>query len=288
MPNSNDKARVLDHYDRASSYYRSLWGEHLHHGFWISGGESKETAQLQLVDHLAHAAGIQPHAKILDIGCGFGASSIHLARKYRAQATGINISPVQIEIATQAAAQAAASASFLCMDAEALAGPSNGLPLPFDVLWSIESISHYQDVPQFFLNAAKYLKLGGTFALTDWFKREPLLPRDHRKFLRPIEQSMLVQLHTMRDYENYLAAAGLTVVRRDILNQHTAKTWDFCLDIIKDKALWQLAASHGPDFLRFLRGFKAMRAGFSSGHFVYGLLVAEKSANSRVSHSDFS
>jgi tocopherol O-methyltransferase len=66
----------------------------------------------------------------------------------------------------------------------------------------------------------------------------------------------------------------LHVTRSDVLNQHTARTWDFCLDILKDKALWQLAARHGPDFLRFLRAFKAMRLGFSSGHFVYGLIVA--------------
>jgi len=67
----------------------------------------------------------------------------------------------------------------------------------------------------------------------------------------------------------------LQVARSNILNQHSDKTWDFCLDIIKDKTLWQ-PATHGPDFVRFLRGFKTMRAGFSSGHFVYGLIVAHK------------
>ena len=87
---------------------------------------------------------------------------------------------------------------------------------------------------------------------------------------------MLVELHTMQDYEDYLSAAGLQIMGADVLNQHTAKTWDFCLDIIKDKSLWRLAASHGSDFVRFLRGFKAMRAGFASGHFVYGLLIAHK------------
>lgn len=283
MARHNHKARVLDHYNRASPYYRALWGEHLHHGYWIHGDEPKEIAQLQLVQLLAEAAGIQPRSQILDIGCGFGASSIYLARRFQAQATGITVSPVQVEMAKQAAAAAGVSARFLCMDAESMSFRQS-----FDVLWSIESISHYQDVPRFFLNSARFLKPGGTFALTDWFKREPLSPRDHKKFLHPIEDGMLVELHTMGDYENYLAAAGFNVVRSEVLNQHTAKTWDFCLDIIKDKALWQLAASHGPAFVRFLRGFKAMRAGFSSGHFVYGLLVAKKTTNRLVPHSALS
>jgi len=56
MPRPNEKARVLHHYDRVSPYYRSLWGEHLHHGYWIRGDESKEAAQLQLVEVLAKAA----------------------------------------------------------------------------------------------------------------------------------------------------------------------------------------------------------------------------------------
>jgi len=260
MLRPNDKQRVLDHYNRASPYYRALWGEHLHHGYWIRGDESKEIAQLQLVEHLARAAGIGPRARLLDIGCGFGASSIYLSRKYEAQAVGITISPPQVEMANQAARQAGATATFLCMDAESM-----HFDEPFDFLWSIESISHYQDVPRFFSNAARLLKPGGSFALTDWFKQKSLPPREHRKFLRPIEEGMLVELNTMLDYETWLAAVGLDVRHREVLNRYTAQTWDLGLDIIKDRTLWQLAARHGPEFLRFLRAFKAMRAGFASG-----------------------
>jgi tocopherol O-methyltransferase len=187
------------------------------------------------------------------------------------QAVGITISPPQVEVANQAARQAGASATFLCMDAESM-----HFDEPFDFLWSIEAISRYQDGPGLFSSAARLLKPGGSFALTDWFKQKSLPPREHQKFLRPIEDGMLVELKTMLDYETWLAAAGLHVRQSEILNRHTAQTWDFCLDIIKHKSLWQLAARHGPEFLRFLRAFKAMRAGFCSGDFVYGLIVANR------------
>ena len=66
------------------------------------------------------------------------------------------------------------------------------------------------------------------------------------------------------------------VVAREILNAQCARTWDISLDIIKKKEFWRLAAKKGGEFVRFLRGFSAMRAGYASGNFVYGLLVAQK------------
>src|SRR5262245_51362391 len=116
----NDKQKIVEHYDLVSPYYHSLWGEHLHHGYWIRGDESKEAAQLQLTEHLAKLANISMGAEVLDIGCGFGASSLFLARKYKARATGITISSVQVEMAQKAAAAAQLDAQFLLMDAEVL------------------------------------------------------------------------------------------------------------------------------------------------------------------------
>ena len=267
----NDKVKVREHYDRMSPYYHSLWGEHIHHGYWIRGDESKETAQVQLTEHLAQVAGIEPGARVLDVGCGFGASSIYLARRYAVEATGITISTVQLEMAKKAAVTAGVSAKFLLMDAEAMTFDEC-----FDVLWSVESISHYQNIAKFFASAVKLLKPGGTLAITDWFKKNNLTPREHKKFLHPIEDGMMVELQTMEDYAGYMAEGGLKVLRSEVLNENCAKTWDVCLDIIKDKALWGLAAQNGLAFVRFLRAFKDMRAGFVSGNFIYGLIVAKK------------
>jgi tocopherol O-methyltransferase len=135
MARNNEKSKIIEHYDVVSPYYRSLWGEHLHHGYWIRGDESKETAQLQLIEYLASLAQIREGCEVLDIGCGFGASSLFLARKYGATATGITISPVQVEMANRAAAGAGASATFMLMDAEDMRFDKQ-----FDLLWSVESI----------------------------------------------------------------------------------------------------------------------------------------------------
>jgi len=273
-PRSNDKQRIIEHYDVLSPYYRSLWGEHLHHGYWIRGDESKEKAQLQLIEHLARLANIKPRSHILDIGCGFGGSSLFLAEKFNATVTGITISPVQVEIARQIAAQRSLDATFLLMDAEDM-----NFPRQFDLLWSVESISHYQDRPQFFASAARFLKPHGTFAFTDWFKKDNLTPVQTRDFVAPIDEGMFVELQTMDDYARYLTASGLHITHREVLNKNCAKTWDLSLEIIKDGKFWALAAKLGSHFVAYLKAFHAMRAGFASGNFVYGLFVASANPN---------
>ncbi len=267
----NNKQRIAAHYDVITSYYQSFWGEHLHHGYWIRGNESKEEAQEQLIDYLAGLANFEEGSRVLDIGCGTGASSFYLAWKYRIRPTGISISPAQVEMARNTAAGAKADAEFLLMDAEAM-----DFVQSFDAFWSIESISHYYNRKQFFSHAAQYLKPGGVFAFTDWFKRPGLSAAQTRKLIAPIERGMLCELETMDDYESYLSAGGFTIERREELTQQCAKTWDLGLDIIADRAVWALAAKHGKEFLTYLNAFRFLRAGFRSGNFVYGLFVARK------------
>jgi tocopherol O-methyltransferase len=269
----NDKVKIIEHYDLVSPYYLTLWGEHLHHGYWITGEESKDTAQVQLVQQLAKRADIQAGSRVLDIGCGMGASSIYLAQHHQASAVGITISAVQLEMARRAAEDATTDAKFLLMDAEEM-----NFEEQFDLLWSIESISHYHNRPRFFASAAKLLKPGGTFAIIDWFKKEDLTPTQTKKYIDPIEQGMFVELQTMDEYASFFRNNGLEITHREILNQYTAKTWDITLDIIKHKSFWDLATRHGPQFVSYLKAFQAMRAGFASGNFVYGLFVAKAPA----------
>ena len=274
MPRSNNKHKIIELYDVISPYYPSLWGEHLHHGYWIVGDESKEQAQLQLVEHLAQVANIKSGSEILDIGCGMGGSSLYLARNYNATVTGITISPVQVDMATAAAARERIDVKFLVMDAEAM-----DFQKQFDVLWSVESISHYQHREDFFVSASRLLKPGGAFGIIDWFKKENLTSAETKKFILPIEKGMLCELQIMDDYEQYLTSNGLQITHREVLNKNCAKTWDLGLDIIKNRSFWELAAKYGSNIVSHLKAFRAMRAGFASGNFVYGLIVARAPSN---------
>jgi tocopherol O-methyltransferase len=271
MTRLNEKEKIREFYDLVSSHFHDLWGEHLHHGYWIRGDETKERAQIQLIEHLAQIADIRPGYEILDVGCGTGASSVYLAKHYKVEATGITISPVQVGLAKKAAALEDANATFLLMDAEAMEFEKQ-----FDVVWSVESISHYQDIAGFFASAARLLKPNGTVAVIDWFKKPDLNAEEYKQKILPIEKGMLVELGTMPEYEAWMKLSRLEITRSEILNKQCAKTWDLGLDIIRNRSIWKLAATNGAMFIDFLRAFRAMRAGFASGNFVYGLVVAQK------------
>jgi 2-polyprenyl-3-methyl-5-hydroxy-6-metoxy-1,4-benzoquinol methylase len=94
---------------------------------------------------------------------------------------------VQVLTAREAAAKANLDISFLLMDAEDMRFEQT-----FDVLWSVESISHYHDPRKFFASAATFLNPGGCFALTDWFQKENLSPAEKKEFIEPIEEGMMV------------------------------------------------------------------------------------------------
>ncbi|HKA20968.1 MAG TPA: class I SAM-dependent methyltransferase [Blastocatellia bacterium] len=273
MAGYNVKQRIIEHYDVLSPYYRSLWGEHLHHGYWESGAETKEEAQTALAALLAKTANIQPRASILDVGCGFGGSSFFLAKRYDASVIGLTISSIQAAMARQAAKNLNSTAQFLVMDADYLSFLGT-----FDVIWSIEAISHFANKTDFFTQVAQMLKPGGKLALIDWFKRVGLTEAEQRRYITPIERGMLVELKSLSDYSEVVDATGLEIIEARDLSERCSKTWDLSASLIKDPALWQLASAQGIQFVRFLRSFNAMRRGFASGCFVYGMIVAQKNS----------
>ncbi|OAA59051.1 Cyclopropane-fatty-acyl-phospholipid/mycolic acid synthase [Niveomyces insectorum RCEF 264] len=117
------KERIKQHYDLASDYYVSLWGEHIHHGYWPTDAskahDSKETAQANLIQLLLSISGLGGAGEdargdtpltVLDVGCGVGGTSRYLASRLGCRVTGITISTRQVELATKLTAQAAAAA----------------------------------------------------------------------------------------------------------------------------------------------------------------------------------
>ena len=95
------KRVIRGHYNLSTPFYRLLWGPHIHHGYW-EADESPRAAQLQLTERLAALAKVATGQNLLDVGCGMGGSSIHLAESRGCHALGITISPLQRHWATLA------------------------------------------------------------------------------------------------------------------------------------------------------------------------------------------
>ena len=150
---------------------------HVHHGLWRSGNEniSKEEAQEVLVRELMAAAKLPKNAKVLDVGCGVGGTSIMLAQANH-RVTGVSLSPKQIEMAHANLQRLAPNASirFLEMDGEKLDFP--GEDGTFDAVWISEALSHFPHNEHFLAHALRLLKPGGKWG-------EMRGPREPERFI---------------------------------------------------------------------------------------------------------
>ena len=81
---------VASHYDELHHFYRDVWGDHVHHGPWLRGDETRDKAVLQLATVVADRAGKARGVRMCDIGCGYGATTRLMANR-GADVTGITI-----------------------------------------------------------------------------------------------------------------------------------------------------------------------------------------------------
>ncbi|KAI4251631.1 MAG: hypothetical protein L6R42_008309, partial [Xanthoria sp. 1 TBL-2021] len=170
------KARIRHHYELASEYYYSLWGEHIHHGYFLTPTDTKEVAQIHLIELLLQRSRLEKGSTVLDVGCGIGGTSRYLASKHDCHVTGITISGKQVEMATKLTRDVSShtdetvpgepiklgngSARFVELDAETM-GEFFTDQSGFDCVWITEAMSHLPDKALFFRNASKLLREGG-------------------------------------------------------------------------------------------------------------------------------
>ncbi len=200
------KREIQYHYDWSTAFYRLLWGPHIHHGLW-HGEESPAVAQRQLIEAMASRLVLRPNGRVLDVGCGMGGSSVHLARHFGQRVTGITLSPVQRMWAATGARMSGVSGSteFLRADAEQVDFPAES----FDVVWSIECTEHLFDKPAFFRKAARWLKPGGQIAICAWLAgEEPLSAPARQQVFDVCEGFLCPSLASEADYLQWFAECG--------------------------------------------------------------------------------
>ncbi|KAF3064060.1 2-methyl-6-phytyl-1,4-hydroquinone methyltransferase [Daldinia childiae] len=296
------KDRIKTHYEIASDYYYSLWGQHIHHGLFKSANETKEQAQVNLINYLLEISALPAGAKVLDVGCGVGGTSRFLARERGCTVTGITISGRQVEIARQVTATETGGAApppgsfakyadeagkeggkvrFLELDAEKMLDhfrPAAGEAETFDCVWISEALSHLPNKELFFSSSFSLVKSGGLLVIADWFKAPILSPEQESADIKPIEDGMLLpRLYTADEYVALATQAGFRARKEPVdISKDVAKTWDISWSLVSSPSLWAFAISQGRDGLAFLQAFRAMRRGYANGTFRYAVMCFEK------------
>mmetsp|Transcript_10846 Transcript_10846/g.27985 ORF Transcript_10846/g.27985 Transcript_10846/m.27985 type:complete len:441 (-) Transcript_10846:126-1448(-) len=177
------------------------WGEHIHMGSYNPLKEQKgynrkdpfiisfirasighlfgkyknfKDAKLDFTKEMLQWSGAKAPKKILDVGCGIGGSSRHMASVFPdAEVLGITLSPAQVERATQLAKeQGLTNVKFQVTDALNTGFDAN----TFDLVWGCESGEHMPDKKKYIEEMTRVLKPGGNLVVATWCEREPQPP----------------------------------------------------------------------------------------------------------------
>jgi tocopherol O-methyltransferase len=263
---------IRDHYDRISYLYRALWGEHIHHGYW-EDNESSAEAQVKLIEQLASRAQIPRNARVLDVGCGVGGSSLWLAKNLDCSVLGITISPVQASMATEKARLEGLQDSvlFRVMDANQLDLPGES----FDAIWVIECSEHLNNKGHFIENCYQLLKPGGVLALCAWLVAEELESDEQTRLVENVCRGMLLpSLASLKDYTDWMRASGFEHVETEEITKRVEETWSRCASLVERPEIKMILRVTDDRTRDFVEAFRAIRHAYSVGAMSYGMFTA--------------
>lgn len=98
-----DSTAISHHYDLSNEFYSLVLepqmayscGYHVDIDPALTPAEEVEVAQTRKLDLVCGKLGLEPGMTMLDVGCGWGALSLHAAEHYGAQVTGVTIAAEQ-------------------------------------------------------------------------------------------------------------------------------------------------------------------------------------------------
>jgi tocopherol O-methyltransferase len=256
---------IRDHYDQFAWAYRRYWGDHIHHGLFLTGKEDPQQAQEQMLRHCASRVGLQPGMQVVDVGCGHGGTARFLAREYSCHVLGLTVSQTQLELARQLCGSLDGATKFELADAEAYPFRAGR----FDVVWNMESSDHFFDKAAYFRKVAVGLKPGSKLMVAAWTgsMRDQIIDNIARVFLFP-------ELWTTAKCMQQIELAGMRVVSSEQLASEVSRTWDLAAERIR-KSRWLLSILPA-QFREFADGIELMREGYRSGQLTYSVIVATR------------
>ena len=93
------KMNVAHHYDLSDDLYSLFLDPKKQYscGYFINENDTLEDAQNNKIQHIIKKLNIKPNQKVLDIGCGWGALAIDIAKSSNCEVTGITLSKNQLD-----------------------------------------------------------------------------------------------------------------------------------------------------------------------------------------------
>jgi tocopherol O-methyltransferase len=260
-------AQVRDHYDALALIYRSFWGDHLHHGLFETGKESPEEAQVKLLEFCGNLVGVAKGSRVFDVGCGYGGTTLFLARQFGCRVVGLTLSEKQARLAREKARAEGLEHAVSIEVGDA--GQFDFGRDSIDLVWTMESSEHFQNKAVYFQRIAKALSSKGKLLLTAWSgSMEDRVVRDVARM------SVCPSLQTAQEYQLQMKASGLKVLETIDLTAKVVRTWEICHERAR-RAAFSIPLL--PRAIReFAEGIPIILNAYRSGALRYSVITATK------------
>ncbi|MCX7378504.1 MAG: methyltransferase domain-containing protein [Alphaproteobacteria bacterium] len=167
-----------------------------------------------IIHRLIREAATLPEApRVLDAGCGYGATAFDLQPQTGGTWLGITLSPIQVQRATAEAARRGVSNHLHF----ALQSYDDALPGPFDLIIAIESLIHSTNPAASIANLATHLAPGGQLVIVDDMPEPGLSPEDEADLALFKRMWRCPVAPPAPEWRGALATAGLTLTHEQDL-----------------------------------------------------------------------
>jgi SAM-dependent methyltransferase len=208
--------RLIEYYTEAGPDF-GAWSPsfNMHFGFWRRGLRPWRLEDMleQMNAEVLARLEVRGPARLLDLGCGLGASARAMARRApQASVTGVTVVPWQVEQARRLTG--GPHPRFVRADYRALPWPDRR----FDGVYAIESACHAAGPAKadFLREAVRVLRPGGRLVVADAFRKHgrplhPLLEKCHRTVCRCWRVDAFGEIGAFRQEAARLGLVDITV-----------------------------------------------------------------------------
>jgi arsenite methyltransferase len=237
-------------------------------------GPSYHPGGLRLTRRLLDSIGVRPGDRLVDVASGIGTTSLLAAEEYEAYVDGVDLSAVNVTLATGAARSSGLSdrALFHHGDAEALPLPDAG----FDAVVCECALCTFPDKVTAAAEMARVLRPGGRVGLTDLTADPDRLPPELTGIAAWV--ACIADARPVDDYRSILTGAGLSITT---VEHHTAALEQMVRQVAARLELLRMTSPGrleelGVDLTRAGPVLAAAQAAIRDGILDYVLLVGEK------------
>lgn len=281
--NSSHHRQVVRYYEETDWDHRYVWSRGVyqaaHFGIYNTNAQDHKGALLNTNRVMAELAEVAPGMQILDAGCGWGGTSLWLAKEKKVTVTGVNLARYQVEECTEKARKLGLQNQCTFIQSDYCATPF--ADDQFDVVWSCESLCHAPQKYAFYQEAWRILKPGGKLVIADYQRvARPLATAEEKLLHIWLDGWACIDIDTPAEHHTHATDAGFRQINQhDYSNQVQVSL----RNLYVHAARWSWIGRLGT-FMRILKPFrgknvagtKAMYRTYQQGLWRYALTVCSK------------